>query len=39
VFEAGRVVLSAMLPVLPRMMREFPNARRADRRVAAIGAS
>jgi uncharacterized protein (DUF2236 family) len=39
VFEAGRVVISAMLPVLPRIMREFPNARRAERRVAAIGAA
>ena len=35
VFQAGRVVLSAALPVLPRIMREFPPARSADRRVAA----
>ena len=36
VFEAGRVVISALLPVLPRMMREFPNARRAERRVERL---
>src|SRR5207302_792088 len=30
---ASRVVLSALLPVLPRVMREFPPARSAERRV------
>ncbi len=33
VLEASRVVISRMLPVLPRIMREFPPARSADRRV------
>ena len=32
-FEASRVVLSAALPVLPKLLREFPPARSADRRV------
>jgi uncharacterized protein (DUF2236 family) len=32
---ASRVVLQRALPVLPRLLREFPPARSADRRVAA----
>jgi uncharacterized protein (DUF2236 family) len=39
VFEASRVVLSAALPVLPRVMREFPPARSADRRVRRVAAA
>jgi uncharacterized protein (DUF2236 family) len=39
VFEASRVVLSAALPVLPRVMREFPPARSADRRVRRLAAA
>jgi uncharacterized protein (DUF2236 family) len=39
VFDASRVVLSAALPVLPRMMREFPPARSADRRVRRLAAA
>jgi uncharacterized protein (DUF2236 family) len=39
VFEASRVVLSAALPVLPRIMREFPPARSADRRVRRLAAA
>ncbi|HEX8065545.1 MAG TPA: oxygenase MpaB family protein [Thermoleophilaceae bacterium] len=35
VFEASRIALSAALPVLPRLVREFPPARGADRRVRA----
>jgi uncharacterized protein (DUF2236 family) len=35
-YEAGRVVLSAALPALPRLLREFPPARSADRRVRAL---
>jgi uncharacterized protein (DUF2236 family) len=36
VFRASRAVLSALLPVLPRIMREFPPARSADRRVSSL---
>jgi uncharacterized protein (DUF2236 family) len=32
-FDASRALLSGALPLLPRMMREFPPARSADRRV------
>jgi hypothetical protein len=39
VFDASRVVLSAALPVLPRIMREFPPARSADRRVRRLAAA
>jgi uncharacterized protein (DUF2236 family) len=39
IFEASRVVMSAALPVLPRVMREFPPARRADRRVRKLAAA
>jgi uncharacterized protein (DUF2236 family) len=39
VFDASRVVLSAALPVLPRVMREFPPARSADRRVERLAAA
>jgi uncharacterized protein (DUF2236 family) len=39
IFDAGRVVLSALLPVLPRVMREFPPARSADRRVRDLPAA
>ena len=35
-FEASRVVLSAALPVLPKLLREFPPARSADRRVRRL---
>jgi uncharacterized protein (DUF2236 family) len=38
-FEAGRVVLSRALPVLPRLVREFPPARSADKRVRALDAA
>jgi uncharacterized protein (DUF2236 family) len=33
--DASRAVLSRALPLLPRLMREFPPARSADRRVRA----
>jgi uncharacterized protein (DUF2236 family) len=36
VFEASRVVMSRLLPVLPRVMREFPPARSADRRASRL---
>src|SRR3989440_2250379 len=36
VFGASRAVLSALLPVLPRVMRVFPPARSADRRVRGL---
>jgi uncharacterized protein (DUF2236 family) len=39
VFDASRVVLSAILPALPRVMREFPPARSADRRVRDLAAA
>jgi uncharacterized protein (DUF2236 family) len=39
VFEASRVVLARLLPVLPRIMREFPPARSADRRVRGLAAA
>jgi uncharacterized protein (DUF2236 family) len=35
-FDASRVVLSAALPLLPRVMRDFPPARSADRRVRRL---
>ena len=38
-FRASRVVLSSLLPVLPRVMREFPPARSADRRVSRLAAA
>ena len=38
-FGAGRAVLSAALPVLPRVMREFPPARSADKRVRRLAAA
>ena len=37
-FEAGRVVLSRALPLLPGLFREFPPARSADKRVRAAAA-
>jgi uncharacterized protein (DUF2236 family) len=39
VFEGSRVLLSAALPVLPRVMREFPPARSADRRARRLAAA
>jgi uncharacterized protein (DUF2236 family) len=39
VFDASRVVLSAILPALPRVMREFPPARSADKRVRDLAAA
>jgi len=36
--EASRVVISRLLPVLPRIMRDFPPARNADRRVERLAA-
>jgi uncharacterized protein (DUF2236 family) len=38
-FEASRVALSAALPVLPKLFREFPPARSADRRVSRLAAA
>jgi uncharacterized protein (DUF2236 family) len=38
-FEASRLVLSAALPALPKLVREFPPARSADRRVARRAAA
>jgi uncharacterized protein (DUF2236 family) len=38
-FEASRVVLSAALPVLPKLLREFPPARSADRRARRVAAA
>jgi uncharacterized protein (DUF2236 family) len=38
-FEASRLVLSAALPVLPKLFREFPPARSADRRVRGLAAA
>jgi uncharacterized protein (DUF2236 family) len=38
-FDASRVVLSRSLPVLPRLFREFPPARSADRRVRRLQAA
>jgi uncharacterized protein (DUF2236 family) len=37
--EASRVLLSAALPVLPRLLRDLPPARSADRRVRRIAAA
>jgi uncharacterized protein (DUF2236 family) len=39
VFDGSRVLLSSLLPVLPRVMREFPPARSADRRVRGLAAA
>jgi uncharacterized protein (DUF2236 family) len=39
VFGASRVLLSRILPVLPRVMREFPPARSADKRVRELAAA
>lgn len=38
-FEASRVMLSTALPVLPKLLREFPPARSADRRVRRLAAA
>jgi uncharacterized protein (DUF2236 family) len=38
-YEASRVMLSAALPVLPKLLREFPPARSADRRVRRLAAA
>jgi uncharacterized protein (DUF2236 family) len=38
-FHASRLVLSRALPVLPRLFREFPPARSADKRVRALQAA
>jgi uncharacterized protein (DUF2236 family) len=38
-FDASRVVLSRSLPVLPRLFREFPPARSADKRVRKLQAA
>ena len=38
-FGASRTVLSALLPVLPRVMREFPPARSADKRLRRLAAA
>ena len=38
-FDASRVALSALIPVLPRMMREFPPARSADKRTRKLAAA
>jgi uncharacterized protein (DUF2236 family) len=38
-FAASRVILSAALPVLPKLLREFPPARSADRRVRRLAAA
>ena len=35
-FNASRVMLSAAIPVLPKLVREFPPARSADRRVRRL---
>jgi uncharacterized protein (DUF2236 family) len=37
--DASQLVLSRALPVLPRLFREFPPARNADRRVRALHAA
>jgi uncharacterized protein (DUF2236 family) len=34
--EASRVLISSLLPVLPRVLREFPPARSADRRARQL---
>jgi uncharacterized protein (DUF2236 family) len=39
VFEASRLMVSGLLPVLPRVMRDFPPARKADRRVRRLTAT
>ena len=38
-FGASRTVLSVLLPVLPRVMRDFPPARSADKRVRGLAAA
>jgi uncharacterized protein (DUF2236 family) len=38
-YDASRVMLSAALPVLPKLLREFPPARSADRRVRRLAAA
>lgn len=38
-FEASRTMLSSALPVLPGLVREFPPARSADRRVRRLAAA
>jgi len=38
-FEASRLMMSGILPVLPRVMRDFPPARSADRRVRRLAAA
>jgi uncharacterized protein (DUF2236 family) len=38
-YEASRVMLSTALPVLPKLLREFPPARSADRRVRRLAAA
>jgi uncharacterized protein (DUF2236 family) len=38
-FGASRAVLSRLLPVLPRVMRDFPPARSADKRVRRLAAA
>jgi uncharacterized protein (DUF2236 family) len=38
-FEASRVLLSTALPILPKLVREFPPARSADRRIARLEAA
>jgi uncharacterized protein (DUF2236 family) len=38
-FDASRMVLSRALPVLPRLFREFPPARSADKRVRRLQAA
>jgi uncharacterized protein (DUF2236 family) len=38
-FDASRLLLSAAIPVLPKLLREFPPARSADRRAARLAAA
>jgi uncharacterized protein (DUF2236 family) len=38
-YEASRVMLSAALPVLPKLVREFPPARSADRRARRLASA
>jgi uncharacterized protein (DUF2236 family) len=38
-YDASRVLLSSLLPVLPRVMREFPEARSANRRMRRLAAA
>jgi uncharacterized protein (DUF2236 family) len=39
IFDASRAMVSGLLPVLPRVMRDFPPARVADRRVRRLAAA